>query len=889
MNKKVLSAILFSALFAGTGTFTSCIDNDEPAGIEELRGAKAELLKAKVAVEQANAAYKLAEAEWMKAQAATEAANTRLQEALAEQQELANKLQEAKDKDEIAKLEAAEVAARQAAELAAIAHEGAMLVAKGALAEAQLTYENTLKQIEIAKAVMSEKSKLKLSELMTELNIEGLKGQIATQEGAVATAQHNLYAAMLYWNADSTYYIAKAEQGVTKAQAALDANAANIAKYEQYLAKDSTFEESAWREEIAKIEAELAEVNKQIAVFALDTAKALNGEERKAIDKAIADAKAAYDLESDSLNVKLAEDIKDTLLYYNGVENNKTAINIVADDSKTVAEAVIELAGADYAAAEDSLDYAGIIAGLRAEYNSYTTERIYWLDSIKNLDAAAVEAASKVVDAAVKAWEDSLAAYNAAKNFDFNTIYDASTRKGAVVDFIAADKSDATKEATALKALATSLVTAYNAVPAAQRTYNTIALPVPGKADGTCSTGDVVTFLSNADYKAEYMKAVLTYFGLYTNVAEEGEEEVLDYLSTATSYSPLWTTGAKATADTAGKPDKEAAEAVFGSMIQKEILGTDKKYTDANFDNTANKYGVTLLGKLINASETAFGSASLYVNDTEMTNNNLIQNGYLLHKPTLDDVRHAVKTYEVENTIEVPGEEEGDEPTITVPNGWKFVGIYGASLASSDAEVDFVANNYAAIKADLKAAIDKLTAFVDDYKEYWVKANADVEAANKVVIAAEKAYTDFYTAVIDKFTAATTELNATNLYLKRIYRELVFAVDFYLDVDYDYASNDKQQTIGEFTKFDAEKLFVQHLENQLKTYKSSVLDLEYAVACAKANLQYVMDGNFEKATLIEGYQKTLETEQAKLAELVKKLAEATEKLEAAEAIWYAAE
>ena len=62
MNKKVLSAILFSALFAGTGTFTSCIDTDEPAGIENLRGAKAELIRAKVAVETANAAYVNAEA-----------------------------------------------------------------------------------------------------------------------------------------------------------------------------------------------------------------------------------------------------------------------------------------------------------------------------------------------------------------------------------------------------------------------------------------------------------------------------------------------------------------------------------------------------------------------------------------------------------------------------------------------------------------------------------------------------------------------------------------------------------------------------------------------------------------------------------------------------------
>ena len=62
MNKKFLSVVLFGALMAGSSvTFTGCIDNDEPAGIENLRGAKAELLKAKAAVETANAAYRDAE------------------------------------------------------------------------------------------------------------------------------------------------------------------------------------------------------------------------------------------------------------------------------------------------------------------------------------------------------------------------------------------------------------------------------------------------------------------------------------------------------------------------------------------------------------------------------------------------------------------------------------------------------------------------------------------------------------------------------------------------------------------------------------------------------------------------------------------------------------
>ena len=42
-------------LLGSAPVFTGCVDTDEPWGVAQLRGAKAELLKAKAAVEQANA------------------------------------------------------------------------------------------------------------------------------------------------------------------------------------------------------------------------------------------------------------------------------------------------------------------------------------------------------------------------------------------------------------------------------------------------------------------------------------------------------------------------------------------------------------------------------------------------------------------------------------------------------------------------------------------------------------------------------------------------------------------------------------------------------------------------------------------------------------------
>ena len=51
----LVAALLMSG---ATATFTGCIDTDEPAGIEELRGAKAALINAKADYQRALLAYR---------------------------------------------------------------------------------------------------------------------------------------------------------------------------------------------------------------------------------------------------------------------------------------------------------------------------------------------------------------------------------------------------------------------------------------------------------------------------------------------------------------------------------------------------------------------------------------------------------------------------------------------------------------------------------------------------------------------------------------------------------------------------------------------------------------------------------------------------------------
>ena len=106
MRKKWTYVAIVSMMLGVAPVFTGCVDTDEPAGLEELRGAKAELLKAKAQVqlalaevEAANARYRDQETAWMKAKADYEAQ-------VAREKELQNDLLEAKNEIEKQKAQA---------------------------------------------------------------------------------------------------------------------------------------------------------------------------------------------------------------------------------------------------------------------------------------------------------------------------------------------------------------------------------------------------------------------------------------------------------------------------------------------------------------------------------------------------------------------------------------------------------------------------------------------------------------------------------------------------------------------------------------------------------------------------------------------------------------
>lgn len=179
-------------LMAGSSTslLTSCIDNDEPAGITDLRGAKAELLRAKAAVEQAEAAIKTAQVKWYEAEA--EIKNQEAEQAKLETAWLEAKYQAQKDSLEI---ETQKYVERQ---------KKLLIEAQQATAEANAAYQKALADLEASLVGVKESAYAeRLMELMNSeiftydyisivdgkevketISVYGLKGIISALESA---------------------------------------------------------------------------------------------------------------------------------------------------------------------------------------------------------------------------------------------------------------------------------------------------------------------------------------------------------------------------------------------------------------------------------------------------------------------------------------------------------------------------------------------------------------------------------------------------------------------------------------------------------------------------------------------------------------------------------
>ena len=220
---------------------TSCMDNTEPAGIEEMRMAKSELLRAqaayetaRAAVEQANAAIQQAKAEWQTLQ-------NQLVEITVQEEQLDLELRQAEQEYKIALLEyqyQAEIAADSAdimyyqskiawyewevmrcemeqdsislsRERMIERHNAWLLQLQTATAQAQYNYETALRDIAALKTGLTEQESKKLEEYIEKIEgtngTVGLRQELRQAETDLINAQRDLLQLQMSLNADSLF------------------------------------------------------------------------------------------------------------------------------------------------------------------------------------------------------------------------------------------------------------------------------------------------------------------------------------------------------------------------------------------------------------------------------------------------------------------------------------------------------------------------------------------------------------------------------------------------------------------------------------------------------------------------------------------------------------
>lgn len=277
---------------------TSCMDNTEPAGIEEMRMAKSELLRAEAlykqalaATEQANAAIKQADAEYK--ELVNQLKEIQVQEAQIDlevyqkQQEL--KLIEleyehqaaiAEDsatimqwKSKIAWYEWEIIRCQKEAEdlenkrLEALEqHKAYMYDLQALTAQAQQRYEDALAKIEAASYGLTSDEQEALNQMI--LNMKWYRGELNKAEDALILAQKELVDAQFALDRDTVYY-------QTLYTAEIEANTQRLAiaqeNLEEAKAMDFTDAEAlvekrdGLEEQVASLNAQIAELRSQAA------------------------------------------------------------------------------------------------------------------------------------------------------------------------------------------------------------------------------------------------------------------------------------------------------------------------------------------------------------------------------------------------------------------------------------------------------------------------------------------------------------------------------------------------------------------------------------------------------------------------------------------------
>lgn len=304
--------LVATLLMAGTtATFTGCIDTDEPEGIANLRGAKAELIKAETAVKQVEVEMQKALIVNQELQnKALEIANQRaeydnqlkaldvkLKELDVELKQAQNEAEKARLEAEIAQSNANKAAIENQMALDAETFKALMLDAQAAAVRAQQSYDEAMRALEASKLTLTDAEREAIEK--AQLFMQQSAMAMDTKYDALKDAQDAYYDALVNPSLPSLSSLQAdlkiAQIAVEKAEIMLDEKSNMLA-----LAED--FDAAAWDTKIQELDKKISEYQSEKSKVDVELATKKASSEYKAAEEKVAEkvkarrtAKKAYD------------------------------------------------------------------------------------------------------------------------------------------------------------------------------------------------------------------------------------------------------------------------------------------------------------------------------------------------------------------------------------------------------------------------------------------------------------------------------------------------------------------------------------------------------------------------------------------------------------------
>lgn len=885
--------LVATALMAGaTPVLTGCIDNEEPEGITILRGAKAELLKAKAAVEaakvaqvEAEAAYMLAQAEVQKALAASEQAKAKILEAQAKQEEAKAKLLETQNEAAIAALqeqikEYERIQKEWEAKMAAEATKAEQALAEWELQykQMEIAYQQALIELATAKATLTQKQQGILAPYVAELQAK--KDIYDEKAEAVRLAQRAVLEATQEVEtneADKEYYQRELQWALKAAQYAKEGADKALERANAELAEFQGMEPSALQQKKAALEAELQELGKTIADMSVAAAEEL----RKMEEGEIAQYNDAAQKENDNYFNKEYTLKEFTYTVGEGLPTQHFGEYTLEEQTYTLASPW------NYENRKAELEnlYQQFVSWTRDENdNAWTNERIAKLeDDLKKneeavaklkanwkeaVDAYHKDPATVVADPSViTGYTELCAAVDA-----YNTVATSLNEKNATMQAIRQAMSDAWAAYydTEAKAWEEYYNTDWNAIneannadyAALQKAYEDAVAANDGTAEKQEAVDKAWDALINFDWNARHeaiekkrddpiaaaektRNEILTAKKAEEMTAQEAidaESNKLDEVTTAAieAYNDF--------TYNAGKSDNPNYSIIFNVMANSVDI-----YNISNDDEIKgieyNENGLTGYGHWYRTPDTLDKSTLTELNKAALTEviiyrSNALYGTAIYSTNEYGDFDARLVELTIDDIKAELAKEEGliGQSYIDVCN-YNY-GLVGQSLAIQT-QID-LAKAWLSNDSQVKALIDQTKAAID---EMTAEYEAAVEAHETEVERLEGVWSD----IEDKLQASIDEINKKRAELQPI-QHLLNAVVHAIE---DYKANGS----AEYSQEDIDYA-IATLEKKVKDIEKQVYDAETAVMTAQRNLEGWNNGSLDKLAIAKN---NLEDAEAALA------------------------